>query len=151
MKKVFCLVIAGMFLMVASAAYAQQKTSAAQARMHVEKAAKHFTEVGKKKGLADFSDNKGQWVKGDLYIFVWSFDGVVLANGVDRKAIGTKPINNPDVDGKFFRKDAISSCKTKGTSWTDYKYKNAKTGQIEQKTTYCKKVEDVCICAGAYK
>ena len=151
MKKLACLFITFAFIMAAGMAQAQQKASAAQAKMHVEKAVKFYTDVGKKKALADFSDAKGRWVKGDLYIYVWSFEGVVLANGVDQKVIGTKTINKPDVEGKFFRKEAINLAKTKGGGWTDYKYKNPKTNQIEQKTTYCKKVEDVVICCGAYK
>lgn len=38
-----------------------------------------------------------------------------------------------------------------GTATVDYKYKNPKSGKVEQKTTYFKKVGDIILGCGTYK
>lgn len=57
----------------------------------------------------------------------------------------------PDVDGKYFRKEGLEQVKKTGTTWVDYKFKNPKSGEVEQKTSYLKKVGDIIIGCGAYK
>ena len=151
MKKIICLFVASFFMMTAGLVWAQGKSSAAQAKMWVEKAATFYKENGKKAALAEFNNPKGQFVKGDLYVYVWSAAGVVLAHPTNKAIVGKNTQNLPDEDGKYFRKEAVKLANTKGSGWVDYKYKNPKTNKVEQKTTYVKKVDDVILACGAYK
>lgn len=151
MRKIVCLFVAAVFLMTTGLVWAQGKSSAAQAKITVDKAAAFYKEKGKKAAIAEFNNPKGQFVKGDLYVYVWSKEGVVLAHPVNKAIVGKNTQNLADEDGKFFRKDAVNLANTKGSGWVDYKYKNPKTSKIEQKTTYVKKVDDVILACGAYK
>ncbi len=51
-------------------AAAQTAHTADQAKAFVEKAAAFYKSEGKEKALAAFSDPKGAWVDGDLYLVV---------------------------------------------------------------------------------
>ena len=153
MKKMCAFLFAGMLLagMTLTTTFADEHGTAAQAKLLVEKAVEFAKANGKDKTLAELNNPKGQFVKGDLYVYAWDSSGKVLANPVNPKMVGTNVLNSPDVDGKYFRKDAIELAKTKGSGWVDYKYQNPKTNQVEQKTAYVKKMEDLVIGCGAYK
>ena len=45
----------------------------------------------------------------------------------------------------------VTVATTKGSGWVDYKYQNPKTKQMDIKTTYVEKVEDIIICCGIFK
>jgi cytochrome c len=151
MKKLFVWIFVALFLITAGMAWAQGRVSAAQAKMWVEKAEQFYKENGKEKSIAEFNNPKGQFVKGELYIYVWDLAGTVLAHPTNPSTVGKNNSAVPDEDGKLFRRDAVQLANAKGTGWIDYKYKNPKTNKVEQKTTYVKKVGDVILCAGAYK
>jgi signal transduction histidine kinase len=151
LKKVIGLILIGMFLLTGGMAWAQERASAAEAKLWVDKAEKFYKENGKEKSIAEFNKSKGQFVKGELYIYIWDLQGTVLAHPTNPATIGKNNRNVPDEDGKFFRKEAVDLANAKGSGWIDYKYKNPKTNKVEQKTTYVKKVDDLIICSGAYK
>lgn len=65
-------------LAYAAAAYAQ--ATANDAKAWVKKAAEFYQAHGKDQALAEFSNPKGQFVKGDLYIFVLDLNGKMLAH-----------------------------------------------------------------------
>ncbi len=122
-----------------------------EAKGLVEKAVVYYQANGKEKALKEFSTPGNQFVKGELYVFVYDMTGTIIAHPINQKLVGMNVLETPDVDGKFFRKEIIELAKKGGTGWVDYKYKNAKSGKIEQKTTYLKKAGENVICCGAYK
>jgi cytochrome c len=117
----------------------------------VDKAAALAQTQGKEKGLAEISTAKGQFDKGEVYVFAYDTQGVIVAHPKNPKLIGKNLLEVPDPDGKFFRKEIQEVAKTKGTGWVDYKYTNPETKKVELKTTYLKKVGDLIICCGIYK
>jgi cytochrome c len=125
--------------------------NATEAKALVEKGAAFMKANGKEKTLSEISKLKGQFDKGDLYIFAYDMTATVLAHPKNPKIIGKNLLEVPDNDGKYFRKDVIQGAKTKGSGWVDYKYLNPDTKKVEPKTTYFLKVEDIILCAGAYK
>ncbi len=122
-----------------------------EAKALVDKAAAFLKANGKDKTLAEISKPKGQFDKGDLYVFAYDLAITVIAHPKNPKLIGKNLIEVPDSDGKYFRKDILEIAKTKGSGWVDYKYLNPETKKVEPKTTYVLKVNDVLLCAGAYK
>ena len=122
-----------------------------QAKAMVEEAVTFFNANGKQKALTEISTPKGKWVKGELYVFAYDLNGVVVAHPINPKLIGKNLIDVPDAAGKTFRKDIAEVARTKGTGWVDYKYKNPSTNKIEDKSTFLVKVGDVIICCGTYK
>ena len=154
MKKVVCLCVAVVFLMTVGLVWAQEKrSSAAQARMWVEKADKYIKENGVKASIAEFNKPSGPFIKDDLYITVIDFNGVMKAMPIKREMVGVNRSSIKDPDGKFFIKEMANVAKTKGSGWVDYKYVHPKTKKTEQKTTFVKRIAgtDMYLACGAYK
>jgi len=146
----FVLACSVMFLVtVLGSAFAANEMD--EAKGLVEKAAGFYKANGKEKLLAEANNPKGQFVKGDVYVFLYDTKITVIAHPFNPALVGKNMLEVPDADGKYFRKDVAEQMKTKPAFWVDYKYKNPKSGKVEQKTTYVKKVDDILICAGAYK
>ena len=117
----------------------------------VEKAIAFAKANGKDKVLAEISTLKGPFDKGEIYVFAYDLNGVVLAHPKNPKLIGKNLAEMPDLDGKMFRKDIIAIAKKQGSGWVDYKYKNPESNKIEDKTTYFRAVDGVIYLCGIYK
>ena len=120
-----------------------------QAKALVEKAIAFYKANGKEKALAEFSKPKGQFVKGDLYIFAYNPKGTLIAHAGDPKLVGRDFTGVQDPDGKYFAREFIKIGPEGG--WVDYKWMNYVTKKVEAKTTYLKRIDDVIIGCGAYK
>ena len=131
----------------ASVSFADDKEKAVAL---VKKAVAFYQANGEDKALDEFSKPVGQFVEGDLYIFVYDLKGTMLAHP-NKALIGRNMIDMPDANGKMFRKDIIDIAKAKGSGWVDYKYTNPKTLEDEAKTTYFEKADELVICCGIYK
>lgn len=150
MKTLVSFILAGTFLF--SSVFAQaKKSSPADAEAFVKKAIEFYKSTDKAKALAEFSNTSGKFVKGDLYIFVYDLNGKCLAHGGNPKMVGKDLIDMKDADGKAFVKERVSIIKTKGKGWQNYKWTNPESKQIESKTAYIEKCNDVIIGCGAYK
>lgn len=134
-------------LMFVSGAAASQK----DAKALVEKAAAYLKANGKDATIKEINQVKGQFDKGELYVFAYDMSGKIIAHPKNPKLIGKDLLNVPDPDGKMFRRDIVEVAKTKGTGWVDYKYTNPETKKVEAKTTYVYKAGDMILCCGAYK
>lgn len=150
MKKVLVAMVVGLFLLgVMAVPYAEANQTEAKAM--VEKAAAFVKANGKEKALAEFSNQKGQFVKGELYIFALDLKGLTVAHGGNPKLVGKDMMGLKDADGKLFIKEMVEGAKAKGTGWTDYKWSNPVTKKIDDKTTYFMKVDDMVLGCGTYK
>jgi len=149
MKKLFAVVLVG--LLIAGIVYAAEKGTAKEATSMVDKAVAYLNANGKDKAFAAFNDTKGQFVKGDLYIYVLDLQAVCLAHGANIKHVGKSFLSIPDPDGKMFFREIVETAKAKGSGWVDYKWTNPVTKKVEAKTTYFKKVQDVVVACGIYK
>jgi signal transduction histidine kinase len=150
MKRVLVIAVAMscvLGLVFAPSALASQQ----EAKALVEKAAAFAKANGKDAALKEINLAKGQFDKGELYVFAYDMSGKIIAHPKNPKLIGKDLINVPDPDGKMFRKEIVEVAKTKGTGWVDYKYTNPETKKIEAKTTYVVKVGDMILCCGTYK
>ncbi|MCX7983772.1 MAG: cache domain-containing protein [Bacteroidetes bacterium] len=149
MKRTLLCLILGM--LVLGTVYAQGKRGTPQeAKELVKKAIAYLKEHGREKAFAAFSDLKGKFVDGDLYIFVYDLNGNCLAHGANPKMIGKNLLELKDADGKAFVKERIEIAKSKGSGWQDYKFTNPVSKEIEKKTAYIERVDDIIGC-GAYK
>lgn len=124
-----------------------------EARAMVDKAYAYLQEKGKDDAYPEFSNPKGKFVQGDLYVFVLDFNGVNLADGGNPGFVGQKHIGLKDTNGKYFIKEMIKTAKTKGTGWVDYMWLNPATKQIQAKTTYVRRIngKNALIACGILK
>lgn len=127
------------------------KATIDDAKALVEKTEAYYQTNGKEKTLQELNNPKGEFVKGELYVFAYDAAGTVIAHPVNAKLVGTNTLEVPDVDGKFWRKEAMEKVKKDGTAVVDYKFKNPTSGKVEQKTTFFKKVGDIILGCGTYK
>jgi len=121
------------------------------AKALVKRAVAYVKYQGKEKALAEISKPHGMFVMGELYVFAYDLNGVMLAHPKNSDLIGKSLIDLPDTEGKLFRKEIVEKAKAKGRGWVDYMYLNPETNKIELKTTYFQRVGDIIICCGAYE
>jgi cytochrome c len=121
-----------------------------EAKAWVKKAVAYYQTHGKTKALAEFSNPKGQFVKGDLYIYVFDLNAKLLAHPHLTAMVGQDFTKIKDPEGKPFPLDIVKGAKEKGSGWVDYKWQNPVTKKVEPKTVYFEKVDDVVIASGAY-
>lgn len=117
----------------------------------VKKAAAFVKYQGKEKAIAEIKKTRGSFDKGELYVFAYDLQGVMLAHPKNPELIGKNLIAVPDSEGKLFRKEIVEKALSKGSGWVDYMYLNPETNELEHKTTYLQKVGDIILCCGAYK
>ena len=131
-----------------------QKSSASKEEVvsFIEKAADYLkSSRDEKKVYTEISDPNGRFVKGDLYIFVNTMEGMTVAHGQNAKLVGKNMLDLKDADGKFFMQEITEVARTRGKGWIDYKWLNPVTGRVLEKTTYCMRVGDVYLGCGIYK
>jgi signal transduction histidine kinase len=121
------------------------------AKALVKKAAAYVKYQGKEKAIAEISKPRGMFDRGEMYVFAYDLQGVMVAHPKNPTLIGKNLIAVPDNDGKMFRKEIVEKAKTKGSGWVDYVYLNPETNELEHKTTYLQKVGDIILCCGAYR
>jgi signal transduction histidine kinase len=144
------LAIAGLFGGMTAAA---AQSTPDQAKALVEKAAAYLKAEGREKALAAFSDPKGEFVNGDLYLFVMdASDGklTMLAHGVNKALIGKPQIDVKDAEGKTFNRETVEMLSKADNGWVDYKWPNPATKKIAAKRSYVAKVGGMVIGAGVY-
>lgn len=117
----------------------------------VNQASAYLAANGRNKFLVAINTPKGEFDKGNLYVFVYDMTGTMVAHPVNPKLVGVNLYDVPDPDGKYFRRDIVALAKTQKSGWVDYRYRNPETGKIEQKTTYILAVGDLILAAGIYK
>jgi cytochrome c len=148
LKRVVIVVVLCLFVAVPAFA---QKTTPEQAKKLVEQAVAYMKANGEEKAIKEFSDPKGQFTKGDAYIFVLGMDGVLRANVARPELVGKNVLNSPDSKGKFHRKEMVELAKSKGSGWVEYNQLNPATKKDEAKISYIQKVGNLIIGCGAYK
>ena len=121
------------------------------AKALVKKAVAYVKYQGKEKAIAEINKPRGMFDKGEVYVFAYDLQGVMLAHPKNPTLIGKNLIAVPDSEGKLFRKEIVELANSKGSGWVDYVYLNPETKEYEHKTTYCQKEGDIIICCGAYK
>lgn len=138
-------------LCFSAAAPAAERGTAEEAVAMVGKVIAYMKTNGKEKAIAEVNNPKGQFVDRDLYITIGDMNGKNLAHGVNPKLVGKNLMDVKDADGKQFLKERNEMLKTKSKGWYDYKWPHPVTKQIESKSTYFEKYEDVIVACGIYK
>jgi cytochrome c len=150
MKRCFAAVLVSLFF-VSFAGHSFAATPQDEAKTMVENAIAFMKANGKDKALAEINNQKGKFVKGEVYVTVLDLTATMLAHPYNPKLVGKNLLEVPDPDGKLFRKDIVEMAKTKGSGWVDFKYKNPTNNKVESKTTFIKKVDDMIFICGIYK
>jgi cytochrome c len=134
-------------LVLVGSARADERGSPDEAKVIAVKAAEFLKQNGPEKAFRAFNED-AEFHDRDLYVFVQSNEGTIVANGANKAIIGKNVIDMKDVEGKAMGREVVS---TKDTAWVDYKWRNPQTNAVEPKTTYIVRVGDYLVGVGAYK
>lgn len=133
-------------LLVAPAAQAARDDDA---RALLAKAVAHYKDK-KDLALGAFS-RQGEFIKGELYVYVLDAQGVVLASGGSSAAlIDRNVIDMKDADGKPFFREMLETAKAQGAGKVEYRWLNRKDGKVERKVAFFEKVGDRVLAVGYY-
>jgi cytochrome c len=116
----------------------------------VKKGVAFIKTSGKEKGYAELTLKTSPFHHQDLYLVVYTTEGVVMAHGANEKMVGKNLLGLKDIDGKAFVQERVEMAKTHATFWQDYKFTNPETKKVEPKRMYCERLEDTVVCGGIY-
>lgn len=153
MNKFFKALLAAVLIGAMSLAGAADKGSPEEAIALVKKAIAFYKANGRDKIVVEVNNHNPQFRDKDLYIFISPLGGGPLyAHGLNPKLVGKTLDDMKDVDGVFFaRKFREVAVGKEGKGWVDYKWPNAQSGQIEAKSSYVERVDDLFFACGIYK
>ncbi|MDQ6880662.1 MAG: cache domain-containing protein [Pseudomonadota bacterium] len=106
---------------------------------------------GKAKTLAEINNPQGSFRARDLYLTVYSKDGVSLAHGANNRMVGTQLLDIRDGDGYSYLRERMEIARTRPVFWQDIKYVNPLTRAVEAKAAYCELAMDMVVCGAVYK
>ena len=120
------------------------------AKYWVGQAIDFYKLVGKDVALAEFSNSNGMFVQGDLYVFVLSPAGIMLAHGVNDKFVGLNFLGVKDSDGKAFNKEIVDNAKSQTSGWVEYKWYHPRRNKVLPKLAFFQKENDLIFCSAVY-
>ncbi|MFH1139135.1 MAG: cache domain-containing protein [Pseudomonadota bacterium] len=119
---------------------------------HVDKAVKLIEEQGEAAAFPLLTDPSGEWVKGELYVFVYDLSGNIVAH-LNKKLEGKNLLKVKDVKGNVFAADFIAIAKgSAGEGWCEYYWPKPNEKEASLKTSYIKKVpgKELLVGVGTY-
>ena len=123
----------------------QQRTQTSNETLvaFVDSAVAYAKTNGKEKALAEFSNPNGSFVKGELYIYSYDFNGTTLAHPLNPEKIGVNRLNETDAKGGLFITDLRNMAQQNGNGFVRFSYINpAHNRTVEAKLGYVEKVDD---------
>lgn len=108
---------------------------------------------GAVKAYKTFNDAEGNAFKDkDLFVFVYDFQGTVLASSGNARMVGKNLIEMKDADGQQIVRGVIDMVKKGKKGWYGpYKFSNPQTQEYERKKSYCEQaVGETMVCSGVY-
>ncbi|WP_119288384.1 cache domain-containing protein [Azohydromonas sediminis] len=120
---------------VAGALAQEQRGTRDEAIAMTKAAFEHIKKVGAEQAYKDFTYDKANWTKKDLYVMVYDGKGIALAHGANDKLVGRDMSAIKDANGKSVITGLIEAA-NKGGGWFDYDWPHPQTKKIEAKATY---------------
>jgi len=133
---------------------AEEHGTSQEAVALVKKAIDFYKKNGAEKTYQAINKQDPAFKTKDLYLFASPLkQGAPLAaHGANPKMVGKDLSQLKDADGNYFAQKMIDLAQSKeGKGWVDYKWPNPVSGQIEPKSTYVERVDDIYFACGIYK
>jgi len=125
-----------------SQAYTLKPEARAELIAFVKEARDLVLKEGQDKALGVFNDPRGEFVRGDLYIFAHDFNGTCLASATGPETIGQNELNDTDLNGVPLGRN-MREIARRGEGFSYYIWPNpAHSGAQELKLAYVLKVDE---------
>lgn len=96
---------------------------------------------GKEKAFEAFNDPKNPlFHKGELYVYVYDYEGKCLAHGLKPELIGKPSMKIQDKKGNYVTKGLVEAAKSK-TGFYEFYWPHPKAGDVQRKLSYSKDVD----------
>ena len=116
----------------------------------VKASVRHVRKLGVERACADFNDRNGAFVRGADYVFALDLDGKRLAYAPDPSLVGQDGLQLRDDRGKLFGHELVALARGAGFGWSDFMILNPESGQVEPKSVYIERVDDILVGCGIY-
>ncbi|MDX2486174.1 MAG: cache domain-containing protein [Gammaproteobacteria bacterium] len=134
----------------ATTSYAAERGTPQEAKALLSEAVLYMEEVGTEEALAEFNKSKGEFVRGDLYIFAVDMEGTYLASGANSKLVGQNFYKQYEDAGREVSGDLLELVQKMGKGIVEYEWLNRQTNKLETKFSYVWRVEDIVLGVGFY-
>jgi len=132
--------------------------TAAEAEVLVKKAVEYVKANGVDKAVEAFNKKDGQFVKDDLYVFMFRVSDkpgsrvVTLAHPVNPGLIGKDLYDLKDPSGNQFMAAMAQKAMKENGGWVDYKWSHPQTKKIGSKSSFSLPAgPDIFVGCGIYK
>ncbi|WP_353156781.1 methyl-accepting chemotaxis protein [Herminiimonas fonticola] len=122
-----------------------------EAQEMVMKAIEAMRENGKDAACAEINNKLGQFCDRDLYVVVYDMSGRNLAHGANPGNAGKDMIDAKDGAGNLYIRERVAIIQNSGKGWQDYMFLNPISKQVEAKSMYLDRYQDLIIGCGVYK
>ena len=122
--------------------------AAKMVKQQVAAAIARYQEVGRQV-FDEISKTDGDYIDGELYVFVLDADGVALAHAANPSLVGQNLYGLQDSTGTFIVQGILEIASPEG-SWGDYLFENPLTGNEEPKRSWVVKHDDLIFGSGYY-
>ncbi|MBC9071728.1 cache domain-containing protein [Thauera sp. CAU 1555] len=145
-KAVFATLLAAGLALPAAAV---DRATPREARSLFEQAVQYMQENGAERAFAAFNNQKGKFVRKDLYVFVIDDKGVYHASGAAPEAlVGLTVLNTTDAAGNPLFREMIDSTRRTQEATVRYMWLNRVTNKVEPKVSYVRKVGSYVLGVG---
>ncbi len=132
--------------------------SAAEAEALVKKALAYVKANGVDKSVTLFNAKESEYVKGDLYVFMFRVSSkagarvVTLAHPANPGLVGKDLYDLKDPDGRQFMAEMAKKAMEEKGGWVNYKWSHPQTKKIGEKSSYVLPAgPDIFVGCGIYK
>ena len=122
--------------------------AAKMVKQQVAAAIARYQEVGRQV-FDEISKTDGDYIEGELYVFVLDADGVSLAHAANPSLVGQNLYNLQDSAGTFIVQGILETASPEG-AWGDYLFTNPLTGNEEPKRSWVVKHDGLIFGSGYY-
>jgi len=117
----------------------------------VKRAVEALEDSGREETFAEISNKLGPFCDRDLYVVIYDMNGRNLAHGANPANIGKDMIDAKDGAGNLYVRERIAIIQAHGGGWQDYLFLNPISKQMEEKSMYLERHEDLIVGCGIYK
>ncbi len=104
---------------------------------------KAFSQIyGKKEALLEIKKKNGLFNRGELYIYAYDFNCVVLSHGLNTGLIGSDLSNLKDPTGKRIISEMVNILKKQPNGWLKFHWFHPESGEVKPKLGYFEKVDN---------
>lgn len=118
----------------------------------VNKAVVMFKDQGKDAALKAINDEKGPFIKGEIYVFAATMDNVLVGHSFDPSSRRINLSNMKDNNGFPIFQKFKETVEKDGSGWVEYVWAKPRGDKPSRKRSFVKKVpnEDLYVGAGYY-